>query len=149
MSACAHTERFRIAAFRCPTSRISGRTHRLSSRYRIIARRCCLRKRLNPACGQPVDKLLTNWLVFFPQRAENKHWCGFQRSRFAYNELPTSSCHIFCWKARHLFDAPFFWCRRADRSGRRMTGVCKDLSVVAKPVMRVVNACCGARRPSH
>ncbi|MEP6739830.1 MAG: hypothetical protein ABJA61_05595 [Caldimonas sp.] len=24
-------------------------------------------------------------------------------------KIPTSSCHTFCWKARHSFDVPFFY----------------------------------------
>ncbi|MDR7334757.1 hypothetical protein [Roseateles asaccharophilus] len=43
------------------------------------------------------------------QRPENQCWCGFPADAFGYNGSPTSSCHTFCWKARHLFDVPFFY----------------------------------------
>jgi hypothetical protein len=43
------------------------------------------------------------------QRAEIQQRCGFPRGAFRYNEGPTSSCHTFCWKARHRFDVPFFY----------------------------------------
>ena len=43
------------------------------------------------------------------QRREIKPWRGLRRGCFDYNEVPTSSCHTFCWKARHRFDVPFFW----------------------------------------
>jgi len=45
------------------------------------------------------------------QRREIKQWRGLQRGAFGYNEGPTSSCHTFCWKARHYFDVPFFYVR--------------------------------------
>ncbi|MDP0970997.1 hypothetical protein Q6294_29030, partial [Klebsiella pneumoniae] len=45
------------------------------------------------------------------QRPENQCWRGFPAGPFGYNESPTSSCHTFCWKARHLFDVPFFCLR--------------------------------------
>jgi len=44
-----------------------------------------------------------------PQRREIKDWRGLQRDAFDYNEVPTSSCHTFCWKARQSFDVPFFY----------------------------------------
>jgi hypothetical protein len=43
-----------------------------------------------------------------PQRREIKHWRGLRPGAFDYNEVPTSSCHTFCWKARQSFDVPFF-----------------------------------------
>jgi hypothetical protein len=55
-----------------------------------------------------VDNLLIEFHVGHPQRAEIKHWRGLRRGAFGYNEIPTSSCHTFCWKARQLFDVPFF-----------------------------------------
>jgi len=64
---------------------------------------------LSPAHPQRfVDKLLMDFHVGTLQRLEIKHWRGFQRGAFGYNESPTSSCHTFCWKARHDFDVPFF-----------------------------------------
>jgi hypothetical protein len=42
------------------------------------------------------------------QREEIKQRRGLQQGAFGYNEGPTSSCHTFCWKARHYFDVPFF-----------------------------------------
>jgi hypothetical protein len=67
------------------------------------------RQELPPAHPQAyVDKLLTIIHVGGPQRREIKHWRGFAPGAFGYNEVPTSSCHTFCWKARHSFDVPFF-----------------------------------------
>jgi hypothetical protein len=62
------------------------------------------------ACGVilTVDKLCITFPVGVVQRPENKHWRGFWRGPFGYNEIPTSSCQTFCWKARHPFDVPFF-----------------------------------------
>jgi hypothetical protein len=57
-----------------------------------------------------VDKIAVGGL----QRREIKAPQGFAEGAFAYNEVPTSSCHTFCWKARHLFDVPFF-CSPARR----------------------------------
>jgi len=56
-----------------------------------------------------VDNLLIKSRVGVVQRAEIKRWRGFPKGRFGYNEIPTSSCHTFCWKARHSFDVPFFY----------------------------------------
>src|SRR5205085_7444112 len=47
-----------------------------------------------------------------PQRREIKQRRGLPPGAFGYNEGPTSSCHTFCWKARHFFDVPFFYVRR-------------------------------------
>jgi len=58
-----------------------------------------------------VDKLWINEPVGALQREEIERWRGLPGSRFDYNEIPTSSCHTFCWKARHSFDVPFFWLR--------------------------------------
>jgi hypothetical protein len=60
------------------------------------------------ASTRPVDNM---WMIFrvgAPQRREIKQRRGFQLGAFGYNEGPTSSCHTFCWKARHRFDVPFF-----------------------------------------
>jgi hypothetical protein len=66
-------------------------------------------KKLPPAHPQAyVDKLLMKFRVGASQRREIEHWRGFPQSPFGYNEIPTSSCHTFCWKARHSFDVPFF-----------------------------------------
>jgi hypothetical protein len=43
-----------------------------------------------------------------PQRPQIKHRRGLQPASFDYNEIPTSSCQTFCWKARQSFDVPFF-----------------------------------------
>jgi len=48
-----------------------------------------------------VDKLLMTYPVGRLQRQEIKQRRGLQRGSFDYNEIPTSSCHTFCWKARH------------------------------------------------
>jgi hypothetical protein len=55
-----------------------------------------------------VDNLWIKIRVGVSQRREIKHWRGFAQGPFGYNEVPTSSCHTFCWKARHSFDVPFF-----------------------------------------
>jgi hypothetical protein len=55
-----------------------------------------------------VDKLLISFDVGVVQRLEIKQWRGFRADAFGYNEGPTSSCHTFCWKARQVFDVPFF-----------------------------------------
>jgi hypothetical protein len=48
-----------------------------------------------------VDKLCMTCPVGRLQRQEIKQRRGLQRGSFDYNEIPTSSCHTFCWKARH------------------------------------------------
>jgi hypothetical protein len=48
-----------------------------------------------------VDILLINCPVGSLQREEIQQRRGFQPGCFDYNEIPTSSCHTFCWKARH------------------------------------------------
>jgi len=48
-----------------------------------------------------VDNLLMDSPVGGPQRREIQHRRGLQPASFDYNEIPTSSCHTFCWKARH------------------------------------------------
>jgi hypothetical protein len=58
---------------------------------------------------EPVQKLLKQSLVGTLQRPENKQWCGFQPGPFRYNEGPTSSCHTFCWKARHPLGRAYFF----------------------------------------
>jgi hypothetical protein len=55
-----------------------------------------------------VDNLLISFAVGALQRLEIKQWRGFRLDAFGYNEGPTSSCHTFCWKARQVFDVPFF-----------------------------------------
>jgi hypothetical protein len=55
-----------------------------------------------------VDNLWIKMHVGAPQREEIKHWRGLREGRFDYNEIPTSSCQTFCWKARQSFDVPFF-----------------------------------------
>jgi len=80
-----------------------------------------------------VDNLLTDSDVGGPQRREIEQWRGLQQGAFGYNEGPTSSCHTFCWKARHFFDVPFFCLRHgpwAFTSLRDMS-LQRDDSVVA------------------
>jgi len=48
-----------------------------------------------------VDILLINYPVGSLQREEIQQRRGLQPGCFDYNEIPTSSCHTFCWKARH------------------------------------------------
>ncbi|MBS0436802.1 MAG: hypothetical protein JSR75_18255 [Proteobacteria bacterium] len=55
-----------------------------------------------------VDILCMEFDVGAPQRVEIEDWRGFPKGAFGYNESPTSSCHTFCWKARQVFDVPFF-----------------------------------------
>jgi hypothetical protein len=55
-----------------------------------------------------VDNLLMTYPVGTLQRQEIKQWRGLQPGSFDYNEIPTSSCQSFCWKARQSFDVPFF-----------------------------------------
>jgi hypothetical protein len=45
--------------------------------------------------------MLMKFLVGDLQRREIEQRRGLQRGAFDYNEIPTSSCHTFCWKARH------------------------------------------------
>jgi hypothetical protein len=56
-----------------------------------------------------VDNLLIDFSVGALQRQEIEHRRGLQPASFDYNEIPTSSCQSFCWKARHRFDVPFFY----------------------------------------
>jgi hypothetical protein len=66
-------------------------------------------EKLSPSCPQDfVDKLCINFRVGALQREQIQQWRGFPGGAFGYNEGPTSSCHTFCWKARHSFDVPFF-----------------------------------------
>jgi hypothetical protein len=61
--------------------------------------------------GRPqvfVNILCIDFAVGSSQRREIEQRRGFRRGAFGYNEGPTSSCHTFCWKARHSFDVPFF-----------------------------------------
>jgi len=56
-----------------------------------------------------VDKLLMNFHVGELQQPHTQCWRGFQPDAFGYNEGPTKQLpYIFCWKARHKFDVPFF-----------------------------------------
>jgi hypothetical protein len=48
-----------------------------------------------------VDKLLMDFPVGALQRREIEQRRGLRPASFDYNEIPTSSCHTFCWKARH------------------------------------------------
>ena len=66
--------------------------------------------RLSPRHPQGfVDNLLMTYPVGSLQRQEIEQRRGLQPGSFDYNEIPTSSCQSFCWKARHSFDVPFFW----------------------------------------
>ncbi|MEP7100673.1 MAG: hypothetical protein ABI781_09205 [Burkholderiales bacterium] len=56
-----------------------------------------------------MDKLLMDFPVGALQRREIQQRRGLQPASFDYNEIPTSSCQSFCWKARHSFDVPFFY----------------------------------------
>ena len=54
--------------------------------------------------GRPqafVDNLWITYPVGSLQRREIEQRRGLQPGSFDYNEIPTSSCHTFCWKARH------------------------------------------------
>ena len=65
--------------------------------------------RLSPGHPQVfVDNLLMTYPVGTLQRQEIEQWRGLQPGCFDYNEIPTSSCQSFCWKARQSFDVPFF-----------------------------------------
>jgi hypothetical protein len=58
-------------------------------------------KKLSPRHPQHfVDNLLMSYPVGRLQRREIQHWRGLQPASFDYNEIPTSSCQTFCWKAR-------------------------------------------------
>jgi hypothetical protein len=48
-----------------------------------------------------VHNLCITYPVGGMQRREIKQWRGLQACSFDYNEIPTSSCQSFCWKARH------------------------------------------------
>jgi len=57
---------------------------------------------LSPSHPQAfVDNLCMTYPVGSLQRREIEQRRGLQRGSFDYNEIPTSSCHTFCWKARH------------------------------------------------
>ena len=56
-----------------------------------------------------VDNMCISFDVGGVQRQEIKQWRGLQPGSSGYNEVPTSSCHTFCWKARQCFDVPFFY----------------------------------------
>jgi hypothetical protein len=81
-----------------------------------------------------VDKNLVGAL----QRREIKAPRGFSKGAFEYNEVPTSSCHTFCWKARHRFDVPFFWPPAAPSAALEIA-VPNDLSSLPSrpPLLRV------------
>jgi len=55
-----------------------------------------------------VDNMLMTYPVGGLQRQEIEQRRGLQPGSFDYNEIPTSSCQSFCWKARQSFDVPFF-----------------------------------------
>jgi len=59
-----------------------------------------------------VDNLLMDFHVGTLQRREIEQRRGLQPASFDYNEIPTSSCQSFCWKARQSFDVPFFYAQR-------------------------------------
>ena len=82
-------------------------------------------------CGQSVDRIRVGTL----QRREIKPWRGLRPGCFDYNEVPTSSCHTFCWKARHRFDVPFFWPPAAPSAALE----------IAAPMRRFVAAIGGRR----
>jgi hypothetical protein len=70
--------------------------------------------KLSPRHPQPfVDNLFTEIRVGALQRREIQQWRGLRPASFDYNEIPTSSCQSFCWKARQRFDVPFFCLRHA------------------------------------
>ena len=57
---------------------------------------------LSPSHPQAfVDNMLMTYPVGSLQRREIEQRRGLQPGSFDYNEIPTSSCHTFCWKARH------------------------------------------------
>jgi hypothetical protein len=73
--------------------------------------------RLSPRHPQGfVDNLLMTYPVGSLQRQEIEQRRGLQPGSFDYNEIPTSSCQSFCWKARQSFDVPFFCVRPALRA---------------------------------
>ena len=61
-----------------------------------------------------------------------------QLASFDYNEIPTSSCQSFCWKARHRFDVPFFYvshglfCLRDRFHMKALTGNATSFSAASK-----------------
>jgi hypothetical protein len=58
--------------------------------------------KLSPSHPQGfVDNLLMTYPVGSLQRQEIEQRRGLQPGSFDYNEIPTSSCQSFCWKARH------------------------------------------------
>jgi len=70
-----------------------------------------------------VDNLLIDFLVGALQRREIQQRRGLQPASFDYNEIPTSSCQSFCWKARQSFDVPFFYVRRGLRGPRNRLAI--------------------------
>jgi hypothetical protein len=59
-------------------------------------------EKLSPSHPQVfVHNVLTTYPVGSRQREEIKRWRGLRAGSFDYNEIPTSSCQTFCWKARH------------------------------------------------
>jgi hypothetical protein len=59
-------------------------------------------KYLSPSHPQAfVDNMFITYPVGSLQRREIEQRRGLQPGSFDYNEIPTSSCHTFCWKARH------------------------------------------------
>ena len=104
----------RWCALTCGASRVglTRDAHRMASataRFTLALRNERRGLKLSPSRPHAfVDKLLMNFSVGASQREEIKQWRGLQPGAFGYNESPTSSCHTFCWKARHHFDVPFF-----------------------------------------
>ena len=77
--------------------------------------------KLSPTDPQAiVNKLLKHFDVGTLQREEIKHRRGFPQGAFGYNEIPTSSCQTFCWKARQGFDVPFFCSNTGHRPIRSL-----------------------------
>lgn len=61
-----------------------------------------------PGLRKPVDKLCITFFCWHLATAGNPALARVPGGSFGYNEVPTSSCQTFCWKARHLFGRAFF-----------------------------------------
>lgn len=61
-----------------------------------------------PGLRKPVDKLCITFCCWHLATAGNPALARLPGGSFGYNEVPTSSCQTFCWKARHLFGRAFF-----------------------------------------
>jgi hypothetical protein len=71
------------------------------------------------------------------QRHEIEQRRGLQPASFDYNEIPTSSCQSFCWKARQSFDVPFF-CVQHGLTGHAIASRLRALAETAPPFVRRV-----------